>query len=152
MRILATLCTLAALAAAGWSGVVLWQELDTRTAAAQPVPAGVILTEAAATAPPAPPRRWPALFGEPQPPAPPAPAEPTPPAAAKPPLESLGYRLNGVVRSGNKVWAIVSHPAGEQLVRGGDRLGEGILIDRIDTEGMWISRDGDTPELLAFPE
>ena len=100
-------------------------------------------------------RHWPPLFGEPQPPAPPQaqPSAPTQTAAPpKPPLESLGYTLNGVVQTDTGVWAMVGHPAGGRLLRKGDNLEPGIIVTRIDARGLWVSRYDDPPELLAFPE
>jgi len=67
-------------------------------------------------------------------------------------VASLGYTLKGVVRAGSGTWAILSHPTGERLLRDGDALAEGIIVARIDEAGLWVSRDGDEPELLAFPK
>ncbi|KAA8609012.1 hypothetical protein [Salipiger aestuarii] len=154
MRILATLCTLAALTAAILAGAQLWQQVARWQADAAPALAPANAPALPAPPPPAPPARWPAIFGEPHPPAPPEPpaAEPQPPGAPKPPLDSLGYRLRGVVRSHDKLWALVSHPTGETLVRAGDVIAPGIRALRIAAEGLYISRDEDAPELLAFPQ
>ena len=78
--------------------------------------------------------------------------EPQPPKASLPPIESLGYVLKGRVQAGQATWAIVAHPSGEQLVRRGDHLREGIEVVRIDGEGLWVSRQGEAPELLGFAE
>jgi len=101
--------------------------------------------------------RWPALFGELQPPAPPAPApqaEPDPPAAEPqppaPPLSSLSYRLKGVVRSGETVWAMVSHPTGERILKVGDALEDGLTVVRIDSNGLWVDTGRAEAELLGF--
>ncbi len=154
MRILATLCTLVALAAALWAGAQLWQQIALRQAKLAPASPVAAAPAGPEPQPPAPAPRWPAIFGEPQPPAPPEPPapEPQPPSAPKPPLDSLGYRLKGVVRSNDKLWAIVSHPTGETLVRAGDVIAPGLRALRIDAEGLHVSRDDDAPELLAFPE
>ncbi|WP_216636996.1 hypothetical protein [Sulfitobacter alexandrii] len=152
--------TLVALAASGLAGQMLHETLNTlpdeiagqaevRTAATEPQP----------PAPPPSPRRWPAVFGELQPPAPPPPAaEPQPPAPTpepqppRPPLDSLGYALKGVVRVDQKIWAMVSHPTGETLLRVGDTLGNGAVIERIDEQGVWVDNgDGDLA-LLGFTE
>lgn len=157
MRLIATLLTLAALALAAQAGHALWQEW-TYTA---PAPQLTVATDGQAAPAQGPARtqarRWPALFGEKQPPRPPAPAkqtqaEPQPPRPPKPPLDSLGYHLKGVVQIGTDTWAMVAHPSGEQLLRAGDALRDGITVARIDREGLWVSREGDAPELLAFPE
>ena len=102
---------------------------------------------------------WPALFGMPEPPKPPEPvvelqppAPPTPPKPPKPPLASLGYQLKGVVRAGDAVWGLVSHPTGDQIMRVGDALTDGVMIAQIDEKGLWVSRDDDAPELLGFEE
>lgn len=154
MRLIAALFTLMALALAALAAQSLWQQLAAPTAQAnQPVAAQ---PDAPSPAPSAalPPRHWPALFGEPQPPKPPSPAvqtsaEPQPP---KPPIDSLGYVLKGRVQSGQSTWAIVSHPTGEQLVREGDTLQADVEVIRIDADGLWVSRQGDAPELLGFAE
>ncbi|MFZ7091500.1 type II secretion system protein N [Primorskyibacter sp. 2E233] len=158
MRWLAWIMTIALLALAGQSGFALWSELN-----APAVKIGVATLPEAADgeapqAPMRPPRNWPALFGEPQPPKPPAPPpqapqpEPQPPKPPKPPLGSLGYALKGMVQTGDATWAMVFHPTGEQLVRTGDMLADDIEVVRIDDDGVWISRQGDAPELLGFEE
>ncbi len=103
---------------------------------------------------------WPALFGEPMPPKPPAPppqpivavVEPQPPAPPQPPLSSLGYQLKGVVRIGDVFWGLVSHPAGDQILRAGSVLVDGITVARIDDEGLWVETGRAAPELLGFAE
>ena len=155
MRLLAILRTVVMLGATAWAAQALWAELSTPPSAAalQDRADG-----AAEPQPPAPPSRqlWPALFGEPQPPTPPAPPpkaeEKQPPSAPKPPLASLGYVLNGLVRTDTGTWAMLSHPTGGHLLRTGDEVVPGMTVARIDDSGLWVSRDGDTPELLAFPE
>ena len=166
MRLLAAIITLVFLGTAGLAGHALW----VMSGMAGPQARSVLLNTPEApsrssaaktgqtdTAPNAPidVRHWPPLFGEPQPPAPPQaqpPAVAQPASPPKPPLESLGYTLNGVVRTDNGVWAMVGHPAGGRLLRKGDVLEPGIVVARIDAEGVWISRYDDKPELLAFPE
>jgi len=156
MRLLAAILTLVLLGAAGLAGQALLTELSAPHAqalqAAQTDPR-------AEPQPPAPPvtRFWPALFGEPQPPAPPEPPaqdveEKQPPRPPKPPLDSLGYQLSGVVRTDAGTWAMVTHPTGGRLLREGDTLEAGIIVVKIDEEGLWVSRDDDAPELLIFPE
>lgn len=98
---------------------------------------------------------WPALFGSPEPPMPPAPVvaeEKRPPAPPKPPLISLGYELKGVIRAGDAVWGLVSHPTGDQIIRVGDALTDGMVIARIDEKGLWVDVGEDQPELLGFLE
>lgn len=157
MRLIAAILTLMALALAGHAGHGLWQELRRPPAA----PLEIRAPGDGSSAAPAPAqiqsRPWPALFGEKQPPRPPEPpkqtkSEPQPPRPPKPPLDSLGYHLKGVVQVGQDTWAMVAHPSGEQLLRAGDSLRAGITVARIDHDGLWISREGDAPELLAFPE
>ncbi len=159
MRFLAYLALLVALAAAGWAGQLLWAELQ------EPAPGTVERQEAAEAerapqiAAVEPVQPWPTLFGEPEPPKPPEPpapepvAEPQPPKPKMPPLDSLGYVLKGVVRTDTGVWAMVSHPTQEMLLREGDTLQEGLIVARIDEAGVWIStEDGASPELLGFTE
>ncbi|MYM55948.1 type II secretion system protein N [Thalassovita mangrovi] len=157
MRLIAALCTLLTLAAAGFAGQTLWQEVNAPAADAQPAAMRAGTDSAAPPAPPRALRHWPPVFGEPQPPAPvqqpkQAAAEPQPPKQPKPPLSSLGYTLKGVVRAGAETWAVLSHPTGERLLRKGEALDGGIVVAKIDETGIWLSRDGDAAELLAFPE
>ncbi len=160
MRLLAYIMLLITLGAAGWAGQLLWQEWQEWQ-----VPVAVVLPEGsapvapdAAPQPEAPPRFWPALFGEKQPPPPPEPEpeppapEPQPPAPKAPPLDSLGYELKGVVRAEGAVWALVAHPTGERILRVGDTLEHGLIVMEITEEGVWIGPEGGEPELLKFPE
>lgn len=157
MRLLALILILTGLAATGLAAQSLWQVLQ---AEAERTSATDAATTTGTAQPPAPPRatrRWPALFGErqpptPQPATPPPTAEPQPPKTPRPPLASLGYTLQGVVRSGQSTWAIVAHPTGQRLLEEGQELDPGIVVARIDEQGLWLSREGDTPELLAFPD
>ena len=156
MRLIAALSTLGCLALAALAGHQLWQVL------AHPAPPHALQLQRSQSDPatpapaPAPLRYWPPIFGEKQPPrparAPSAQSAPQPPQPPKPPLESLGYVLKGRVQAGTGTWAIVDHPSGEQLLRRGDVLREGIEVVRIDAAGLWISRQGDAPELLGFAE
>jgi len=122
------------------------------------VPESVEMAEVAPTAePPRPPHRWAPVFGYPQPPAPPAAPEPAspiavaePPRPPAPPIESLGYSLKGLVRSDTAVWALVSHPTGERIMRVGDSLADGIVITQIDEDGVWLDTGGDSLALLGF--
>lgn len=167
MRLLATLVTIGFLGLAGLAGHALWVMSGlapaqassilintTQSAAQRPRPANDATTDNAPV--PAPVRFWPALFGEPQPPMPQQAAQPpqasAPPSAPKPPLSSLGYTLKGIVRTETGVWATVDHPTGSRLLRQGDELVPYVTITRIDEEGVWVSRDNDEPELLAFPD
>lgn len=154
MRLIAWICTGGALIAIALAGQMLWRQISTPAA----LPSLAMATQnsdpqAPDTAPQ--PRNWPYLFGEPKPPAPPQPpsqqvAEPQPPKPPKPPLSALGYQLNGVVRAGETTWAMMSHPTGDRLLRVGDMLDSGIKVTEIATDGIWISRDEDAPEFLAF--
>ncbi|CUH63485.1 hypothetical protein TG4357_00701 [Thalassovita gelatinovora] len=158
MRLIAALFTLLCLAAAALAGQALWQQVSAPEAVIAPQQNRT--AQANQATPPTVPRvarHWPAIFGEPQPPvpAPAAPvvkAEPQPPQPPKPPLDSLGYTLKGVVQAGTGTWAILSHPTGERLLRVGDALTQGIMVARIDDAGLWVSRDGDDPELMGFPK
>ncbi|MCJ7874783.1 hypothetical protein [Phaeobacter sp. J2-8] len=60
--------------------------------------------------------------------------------------------MKGVVRAGDAVWGLVSHPTGDQIMRVGDALTEGLVIVRIDEVGLWVDTGNDRPELLGFSE
>ena len=156
MRLIAPLFTLTALALAALAAQQLWLLLSApQHQQAQRPPLSL---QAAEPQPPQPRNSapWLPLFGEKQPPRPASPPqqqpEPQPPKPALPPIESLGYVLKGRVQAGQATWAIVAHPSGEQLVRQGDQLREGIEVLRIDAQGLWISRQGAAPEVLGFDE
>ncbi|SMP05850.1 type II secretion system protein N [Shimia sagamensis] len=157
MRLIAGFCTLVCLGGAAWAG---WQLAEELRASQDPLtlPNNAALSEEATPPQTArQPRRWTALFGERQPPTPQAALsqpkeEPQPPKAAKPPLSSLGYTLKGMVRDGASSWAIVGHPTGDRLLRVGDMLEPNVRVAIIDAQGLWVSRDEDDPELMAFPE
>lgn len=159
MRLIAAFFTLLMLAATIVAGVELSEGLAAPTPHAAPTEVRVASADAN-TAAPVTGRSvaWPALFGEPEPPKPPAPpvqaavAEPQPPAPPKPPLSSLGYQLKGVVRAGSSVWGLVSHPTGDQIMRVGDSLSDGMVIARIDEAGLWVDTGADEAELLGYPE
>lgn len=166
MRLLAALITLGFLGLAGLAGHALWvmsglapAQASSILISAQPQatqrPRAATDAATAAQQPPAAPRFWPALFGEPQPPvtqnAPPPPTS-APPSPPKPPLASLGYSLKGVVRTETAVWATVDHPSGGRLLRQGDELEPNVIVTRIDEDGVWVSRYDDTPELLGFTD
>jgi hypothetical protein len=160
MRLIAAIMTLVALAASGLAGQKLHETLNAPDAELAGVElARADLSEPQPPMPPTPPRRWPALFGEVQPPAPPAPepvAEPQPPVPVaepqppRPPIESLGYQVKGVVRLDQSIWAMVSHPTGEKLLRVGDMLTDDVEIMRIDEAGIWVDYGADEPVLLGF--
>ena len=162
MRAIAAFFTLLMLAAAGLAGAELRTALVTVAPLATPDDrAGTGAARAAPDPVPVAEIRWPALFGEPQPPAPPAPPPPAPVAVVEdpepaapphPPLASLGYELKGLVRSGEVMWGLVSHPTGERIMRAGDQLDDDLVIVRIDEAGLWVGRDGEAPELLGFAE
>lgn len=157
LRLIAAVMTLVALVGAGFAAHRLYEVVQADADQALPVaPIG-----GAAPQPPqpgeapAPTRIWPAVFGALAPPAPPpAPpvpvAEPQPPRPPAPPIESLGYTLNGVVRAGDAVWGMVSHPTGDRIVRIGDALAENVSVIRIDEDGLWVDNGGDAPVLLGF--
>ena len=160
MRLIAAIMTLVALAASGLAGQKLHETLNTPPAEL----AGSVLARADMAEPQSPAqatrsRRWPAVFGEPQPPLPPAPPPaqepPTPaqePQPPRPPIDSLGYALKGVVRVDEKIWAMVSHPTGDQLMQVGDTLSNGATIERIDEQGLWVENGQDDLVLLGFVE
>ena len=158
MRFIAFVAFLISLAAAGWAGQALWQEWQVRAEA--PAPRAALVAEAEPQ-PPAeamPPRQWPLLFGELQPPkpatqAPPKPEdEPQPPAKKFPPLASMGYQLKGVVQMGEVSWALVSHPTSERVLRVGDALEKDLVVARIDASGLWAQPKGGEEMLLEWPE
>lgn len=159
MRFVAALLTLIALTAAALAGQGLWYEVNDPPPALTPL-AIIDANDARAEPMSEPPRAWPALYGEPQPPAPPAPepqpptpvAEPQPPKPQMPPIESLGYTLTGLVQSGGTTLAMLSHPTGQKVLRAGDRLDDGYLIDRIDNDGVWITDGAADPALLGFAQ
>ena len=158
MRLVAALLTLAALTAAALAGQGLWQEVKAPPAQAAPV-AVIAQGEPQPPASALPPRRWPALFGEPQPPLPPSAepqppvtAEPQPPRPGMPPLESLGYELKGLVRAEGAIWALISHPTGQRVLRPGDALDQGYTVARIDSAGIWVTDGEAEPALLGFRE
>ncbi len=158
MRLLAYLTLLILLAAAGRAGQILWQEWQVPPVAGLPEGPVAEPVDEPEPQPPAPPHRWPALFGETQPPAPPEPEpqppepEPQPPAPSAPPLSSLGYELKGLVRAEGTVWAIVSHPTGERILRVGNELEHGLIVREITEEGVRIGPEGGEADLLAFPD
>ena len=157
MRFAAYFALLISLAVAGWAGQALWQELQVDPVSVTARAEGATQTEPQPPAEAMPPRQWALLFGEKMPPLPPKepepPAkEPEPPAAKAPPIDALGYTLKGVVRADGTVWAMVSHPTGEQVLRVGDTLEAGLVVAKIDEQGLWAGADGDEPALLGFPE
>ncbi len=157
MRLVAALLTLIALAVAVWAGEALLHEVQTPPP--EPVAADVRTPEPQPPGSAAPPRQWPALFGEPQPPAPPPEpepqppvVEPQPPAPAMPPLDSLGYRLKGVVSINDVVWAMISHPTGERVLRVGDILQDDLVVTGIEADAVWIGNGQSDPQRLEFVE
>lgn len=80
-------------------------------------------------------RSWPPLFGA-EPPAPKT--EPV----SQPPEPSPDYRLKGVVADGDRGWAIVAFPDGDQLVNLGSVLPDGAVVVVIKPDGVLIERDG----------
>lgn len=159
MRLIAAFFTLAMLAATVLAGVELSSALAAPTPQAAPASVVRAIADIQSEADEEVPALvWPALFGTPPPPAPVVVAEPQPPAPPappqppRPPLTSLGFELKGVVRTGDAVWGLVSHPTGQQILRAGDALTEDLIIARIDDEGLWVDvGDGDL-ELLGFAE
>ncbi len=99
----------------------------------------------------APPLVWPDVFGryEPQPPAP-EPA-PEPEAEPQPPQALPEYVLRGLFASQDNSWAIVSDPVGEYLLRVGDELPGGALVDEITEDGVWL-QTGQGRALIAFDD
>ena len=156
MRLLAAVFTVVLLGTAVFAGYGLWEEVTSPPRTGQINTRPDKSTEEQQPPSSRPALSWPALFGEPQPPTVPAATPPTeekqPPKPPKPPLSSLGYTLNGVVKTEDGVWAMVGHPAGGRLLRIGDELEPDVIVSRIDKDGLWVSRDGDEPELLAFPQ
>ena len=165
IRLVAFFVTLGMLGLAALGGRALYDVLNTPDPDPAPLEIAALAPEEGTGTPAPPParRRWPALFGELQPPAPPKPPEPpkpaeeaqppAPPQPPIPPLDSLGYQLKGLVRAGNTVWAMVSHPTGELLLRAGDTFDQGLLVARITDEGVWVVREGGGEQvLLGFPD
>ena len=77
---------------------------------------------------------------------------PAPAPLPLPPLDSLGYRLAGVVQSDDRVWALVGHAGGTELLSVGEALAPGLDVVAIDAAGVWIRRGGNPPELLGFAD
>lgn len=146
MRVIALLFSLTFLAATAFWGHDLWQRLqapaDSSRSLVAALPADT--PEPANARPPS--RSWPALFGEF---ARPEPQPPQPPSPPMPPIESLGYQLKGVVSNGDARWAIVTHPTGDVILKVGDSLVEGVKVDAIDDEGVWLT-SGKNRVLLGF--
>ncbi|WP_299628587.1 hypothetical protein [uncultured Tateyamaria sp.] len=170
LRAIAAVITLVALAGLGFAGHRLYQVVLAEPGQAVTAP----VLDASDPQPPQsapedlPTRIWPAVFGALEPPAPPPPPpapapepqpptpvvveEPQPPKPPAPPIESLGYTLSGVVRAGDAVWGMVSHPTGSRIVRVGDALAENVTVTRIDEAGLWVDNGGDAPVLLGFTD
>ncbi len=162
MRLIALVVFVVLAGAAALAGQTLWQVWQA------PLPRAVVVAPQGSGSPlvavarRTPPPRWPALFGEvavvePQPPEPepePEPQPPTPsapPQPPAPPLSSLGYQLKGLISDGNGRWALVSHPAGEQILRVGDALNEDYTIVEINADGLWVeTAPGGPRSLLGF--
>ncbi|MBV1863497.1 MAG: hypothetical protein KUG74_03590 [Rhodobacteraceae bacterium] len=116
------------------------QDITARVKASTPGPVDVLEPQAV---PPAP---WPDIFGKFEPDALPVP-EPEPPVR----VVSHSYILKGLFASARNSWAIVSDPGGEYLLRKGDELPGGALVEDISEEGVWlITAQG--RELIAFGE
>jgi type II secretory pathway component PulC len=75
-------------------------------------------------------RAWPALFGEPAPPA------PATPEAADPPPD---YVLRGLVTSDAQRWAIVTAGGQDLLVREEDELEGGWTVESIRADGLTLA-------------
>lgn len=128
---------------AGHLGLLLLgqqQDVTARAKAAAPGPVDVLEPE---STPPAP---WPDIFGKFEPDAPPAP-KPEPPVS----VVNHNYILKGLFASARNSWAIVSDPGGEYLLRKGDELPGGALVDEISEEGVWLET-AQGRELIAFEE
>ena len=162
MKWIAAFFTLVMVAAVGLAAVELRAALSEPTPRADPDQVARAVVEVAQDTPARDEvMHWPALFGEPLPPQPPAPQppppdavmeEPQPPAPPKPPLSSLGYQLKGIVRAGDLVWGMVTHPAGDKILRVGSVLEGEMTVARIDGDGLWVETGRDVPELLGFVE
>lgn len=151
MRLLAYTLTLGLLAVAGWLGYGLYQKLQ-QPHVSPTLAATLASSPTGEATPPAPPRRWPLLFGERAAPVPQPPEEkqpPQPPQPPLPPLENLGYSLKGIVRNNGADWAIVTHPTGDQILRAGDHLTPDFQVDEIAEEGLWLLARGERV-LLRF--
>jgi hypothetical protein len=134
-------------AVSGWLGLDMWNKLGSALPPARSAQAIIPSADLTQTSAQPPARRWPSLFGvavknEPQPPQP-------APVSAQPPLENMGYKLQGIVHSGDSQWAIVSHPTGDILLRQGDTLIDGVIVTEINAEGLWVSQNG-IPVLVEF--
>ena len=141
-RALYVACTLCAMAALLLAGRSLWHVV------AEPEPAAeVVLSAASGTGPeegaqPARTGAWPAIFGAP---------DPELPVATPPARMPATYELKGLVTSGGTRWAILSANGADELVREGDVLAEGVEVESIRPEGVWL-RFEDLRELVAFSD
>lgn len=153
MRLMVVIASVALVATAARTGQQLWQQWQ------------LPVTPAVLTIPQAAPgaldhagqrkaRNWPALFGpEDDPPSmAPEPVFSDPPKPPPPDLASLGYRLKGLVRADNAEWALISHPDGDRVLRLGDTLEAGLIVQEISAAGVRIGPSGELGEMLAFPK
>ena len=157
MTVLSNIALYASVAALGVTagGVALTATAPEPTGFVAPEPAGVAVELAAApTLSP----QWPEVFGTVPPPAPdpePAPEpvaapapEPAPQPAPEPEPEiRYDYVLAGIVAGDREGWALVSAGGLQQLIRVGDELDGGEIVERIDDKGVWITWRG-LPQLI----
>lgn len=85
-------------------------------------------------------RPWPAVFGV---------LNEVAPAPAAPTAVSEDYRLIGLIAGQQIRWAIVAYSGGEVLVRVGEVLAGGEVVEDITTEGVWI-RQGQKRQRIGF--
>ncbi|WP_069301079.1 type II secretion system protein N [Neptunicoccus sediminis] len=90
---------------------------------------------------------WPDAFGVFVPDA----VAPPPPPEPEEVVVNLDYTLTGLFASASSAWAIVAGPDGEHLLRKGDELPGGVLVQEITRAGVELQ----TPQgrqMIAFEE
>ncbi len=154
MTVLSNIAQYASVAALGVAAgsVALTATTPDRDAFVPPEPAGVpVVLAAAPTLSP----QWPDVFGT-VPPAPEPVPEPEPVAAPEPAPEPqpepepeirYDYILAGIVAGDREGWALVSAGGLQQLIRVGDELEGGEIVEKIDNDGVWITWRG-LPQLI----
>lgn len=135
------IAVLIGLLAAVFGGLELGQTLTSVQEARDETDPGEILSANPSDAlPQAGARPWPAVFGV---------LNEAAPAPAAPAAVSEDYRLIGLIAGQQIRWAIVAFSGGEILVRVGDVLAGGEVVEDITTDGVWI-RQGQKRQRIGF--
>lgn len=96
-------------------------------------------------------RDWPAVFGtvvipEPEPEPAPEPVATEPEPEPEPEIR-YDYVLTGIVAEDGKAWALISLGGLSRIVKVGDVLEGGEIVNRIDDKGVWITWN-EIPQLI----